>query len=54
MKENCKQCRYCGAAKVREGGLEIIVDNWCRMKYRTAPKNPCKRWRPKEAKGARK
>jgi hypothetical protein len=54
MKENCKACRYYGTTRVREGGLVTEVDNWCHMKNRCAPKNPCKWWRPKEAEGAHK
>jgi hypothetical protein len=48
MKENCKQCRYTGTAVVKETGERI--DNWCRIKDRTAPKNPCGFWRPKARK----
>jgi hypothetical protein len=54
MKETCKECKYYGAAKVRDGGLETIVDNWCRMKGNIAPKNPCKWWRPKTRKEVQK
>jgi hypothetical protein len=32
MKERCKECRYYGTARVRDGGMETIVDNWCSVK----------------------
>jgi hypothetical protein len=48
MKETCETCRYCMTAKVKEEDGKIFkVDNWCTMKDRRPPKNPCRRWRPK-------
>jgi hypothetical protein len=52
MKENCKECRYNGKAVIQDTRQKREIDNWCRMKRRETPNNPCRWWRPKEAKGA--
>jgi hypothetical protein len=50
MKEECKACRYCGTAVIKggKGKRNREIDNWCSMKRRETPKNPCKWWRPKK------
>jgi hypothetical protein len=48
MKEVCEECRYYGPAVIYEQGHKNLVKDWCRMKRRSAPKNPCKFWRPKK------
>jgi hypothetical protein len=51
MKESCNVCRYCVTARIKDedpDSADRQIDNWCRMKSRIAPKNPCKWWRPKE------
>jgi hypothetical protein len=54
MKENCKDCRYTGAVWLLKGDTQHRVEDWCHMKGRIAPKNPCKWWRPKARKEERK
>jgi hypothetical protein len=45
MKETCRECRYCGMARIK--GTGQTVDTWCYMKDKIAPKNTCKFWRPR-------
>jgi hypothetical protein len=52
MKERCTACRFCCTAVVADGEYRTEVPDWCRMKGRRAPKNPCRFWRPKAQKEA--
>jgi hypothetical protein len=44
-KETCNECRYRVSVIVKGTGRR--EDNWCCIKDKETPKNPCKYWRPK-------